>query len=140
MCSNTHIAIGLQECYFHSCSVAAQYTLRGVGGRSMDTRISFGGQKSGSFLHRIIPKNNYYFDCAISQMAAGAALQKLFKFTLIHSAVRKKYFLFKDFNYIKNIKNGFVHHVLLWERMCSSSTYILLLKRKLSIALNIGGN
>ena len=106
----------------------------------MDTRIIFFGQQSTSFLHRINPKNFYNYDCAISQRIISGVPQKLFIFTLIFSTVRKNYFLFKNLNYLKNIKNCLVHHVLSWESMCLSQTYILFLKCKLSIALNIGGN
>jgi hypothetical protein len=106
----------------------------------MDTRITFIGQNSGSFLHRIIPKNYYYFDCAISQTAAGVLPQKFFKFTTFQNKIRKKYFLFKIFNYLKNIENWIVLYFLSRESMCFSQTYILLQKCKLSIALNIGGN
>jgi hypothetical protein len=140
MCINTHIAIGLEECYFHSCRVAAQYTLRGVGGRGMDTRIRFVGQNSGSFLLRsiLIKYSDLFY--VISHMATGEVLQKFFKFTPIHTKIRKNYFLFKDFKNLRNIGNWFILHILSRKSMCISQTNILFQKSKLPIALIIAGH
>jgi hypothetical protein len=109
-----HVAIDLEDCYFHSRSVAAQYTMGG-GGKSMDTRIPFVGEKSGLFLYRIIPKYYYYFDGAISQRIVGRVQQKLFKFTSFQNKIRKKYFLFIKFNYLRDINRCLVYHFLLRE-------------------------
>ena len=120
-----HIAFCSSVYYFHSRSVAAQYTMRGVGVTSMNTRISSDGLQSGSFLHRIIPKNFLNYDFAISQRTIGNVPQKLFKFTTFPNKILKNYFLFINLNYLKNIKNCLVHHFLSWKSICLSQTYFV---------------
>lgn len=82
----------------------------------MNDGKSFGGQKSGSFLHRIIPKNYFDIHKASSLLAAGIAPQKFFTFTLIHIAIRKNYFQFIKFSYLKGFKWFLVYR--LFSREC----------------------
>lgn len=90
----------------------------------MDTRIIFLEEKCGLFLHRIIPKNYYYFDGAFSQRTVGRAPQKFFQFTTFQNKIRKNYFLFINFNYLKDVKCSLAHRLFSRECFCFSQASI----------------
>jgi hypothetical protein len=71
------LAIRSEVCYFNTCSVTALNTREGVARKSMNTKASYIGQKSGSFLRQIFLKSFFSLHNVIPSIAVGFKFQDL---------------------------------------------------------------